>query len=165
VPLDLFERAIFLSRTVVGRALAPPALRAVAEVVREVTFESDAVIAYEADQGSDILLVVEGQVAVRTLGSPPPKGAKGDALGREIGRFGPDAVLGEIAVLSDEPRSASMIAVDRVVLLALHREDLHDAIAACPDLAFGLFRVLIERIRRADARRLSIPPPAGRDDA
>jgi CRP-like cAMP-binding protein len=153
--LDLFERTIFLRRTAIGRELPPPALRAISEVVRELSFEAGEVIARETEEGSEILLVVEGSVVVRRLGAAPPRGASDEALGTEIGRFGPDAVLGEIAVLSEEPRSASMIALGRVVLLALHREDLRDAIAACPDLAFGLFRVLIERIRRADARLTS----------
>lgn len=150
--LDLFERVIFLRRTAIGRALPPPALRAIAEVVREETFEPGAVISREADPGHEILLVVEGNITVRKLGAAPANGATGEALGRIVGQFGADAVLGEIAVLSEEPRSASMVAEERVVLLALHREDLRDAIASCPDLAFGLFRVLIDRIRRADDR-------------
>lgn len=150
MPKNLIERAIFIRGTVVGRELPDPALRAIAEVVRELTFAKGSVIAFEEDEGNEMLLVVSGAVDVRKLGSRPPAKATGDELGVIIGRFGPNDVLGEMAVLGEQHRSATMIAAEDVVVLALHREDLRDAIAVCPDLAFGLFRVLIARIERAD---------------
>jgi CRP-like cAMP-binding protein len=111
-----------------------------------------------------MLFVVSGTVEVRNLGARPPQAATGDALGAVVARFGADDVLGEIAVLGDMPRSASIVAATGVVVLALQREDLREAIALCPDLAFGLFRVLIGRIRTADAERITRSPstrPAG----
>lgn len=163
MPLDLFERVIFLRTTALAEGLSPPALRAMAEVVREVTLDPGELIARENEPGAEIYLVVAGTVGVRRLGATPPNDARAEALGAPIGSFGPGSVLGEMAVLSDEARSASMIAEDRVTLFALHREDLRDAIASCPDLAFGLFRVLIERVRRADARAARASPTATSD--
>src|SRR5688572_20252836 len=125
--LNLFERAIFVRRTVIGKELPDPALRVIAEVVREERYVPEAVIALEDDPGDDILLVVSGTIVVRKLGRRPADGAGGAALGKIVGTFGPDDVLGEIAVLDEQPRSASMIAADEVVVLALHREDLRDA--------------------------------------
>jgi CRP/FNR family transcriptional regulator, cyclic AMP receptor protein len=165
VALDLVERAIFLRRTVIGRALPDPALRSIAEVAREVTFGAGEVIAFEEDVGDEMFLVVSGRVEVRQLGRPPPERAARDALGVVVGHFEPDAVLGEMAVLDDQRRSASMIAETAVVALAVHREDLRDAIAVCPDLAFGLFHVLAARIRKADEERIGARASslAGRD--
>jgi CRP/FNR family transcriptional regulator, cyclic AMP receptor protein len=160
MPRNLIERAIFIRGTIIGRELPDPALRAIAEVVRELAFARGSIIAFEADAGDEMLLVLEGAVEVRKLGARPPPKATGDALGAVIGRFGPNDVLGEIAVLGEQARSATMVAAEDVVVLALHREDLRDAIAVCPDLAFGLFRVLIARIRRAD-ERLTEPPSGG----
>jgi CRP-like cAMP-binding protein len=155
VPLDLVERAIFLRRTVIGRALPDAALRSIAEVAREVTFDPGEVMAYEDEVGHEMFLVVSGRVEVRKLGAAPPDRATVDALGLVVGHFGADAVLGEMAVLDDERRSASMIAATPVVALTVHREDLRDAIAVCPDLAFGLFHVLAARIRKADEQRIA----------
>jgi CRP-like cAMP-binding protein len=149
---NLIERAIFIRGTVLGRELPDPALRAIASVVREVTYPRGSIIARETDEGDAILVVLEGSVEVRKLGVRPPAAATGDALGAVIGRFGANDVVGEIAVLGERPRSATMVAIDDVSVLALHREDLKDAIALCPDLAFALFRVLIGRIERADER-------------
>jgi CRP-like cAMP-binding protein len=155
VPLDLVERAIFLRRTAIGRELPDQALRLIAEVAREVTFEVAEVIAYEEDVGREMFLVVSGRVEVRKLGQAPPDGASRGQLGMVVGHFERDAVLGEMAVLDDERRSASMVAETEVTALTIAREDLRDAIAVCPDLAFGLFRVLAARIRKADEQRIS----------
>lgn len=165
MPLDLVERAIFLRRTVIGEPLPDPALRSIAEVAREVTFRAGEVIAFEDEVGHEMFLVVAGRVEVRQLGRRPPDRAAGDALGHVVGHFEANAVLGEMAVLDDERRSASMIAETDVTALSVHREDLRDAIAVCPDLAFGLFRVLAARIRKADAQRIAAhsPPPRDRD--
>jgi CRP/FNR family cyclic AMP-dependent transcriptional regulator len=155
VPLDLIERAIFLRRTVIGRELPDPALRVIAEVAREVTFRAGSVMAVEEEPGDEMFLVVSGRVVVRKLGRKPPPRATGEALGQLVGRFEGDAVLGEMAVLEDERRSASMEAESEVVVLSIQREDLRDAIGLCPDLAFALFRVLAARIRKADELRLA----------
>lgn len=156
--LDLIERAIFLRRTEIGRELPDGALRAVAEVARQVSFGAGTVLAYEEDIGPEMFLIVSGRVEVRKLGSKPPANAVGEALGVRVGHFEDGAVLGEMAVLDDARRSASMIAETDVVTLAIHQEDLRDAVAVCPDLAFGLFRVLAARIRKAD-ERLRKPTP------
>jgi CRP-like cAMP-binding protein len=162
MPRNLIERAIFLRGTVIGREMPDAALRAIAEIVREVAYPRGSIIALETDEGDEMMLVIEGAVEIRKLGARPPPRATGDALGIVIGRFGPNDVLGEIAVLGEQTRSATMVAAEDVVVLALHREDLRDAIAASPDLAFGLFRVLIARIHANDAR--ASQPPRSRTE-
>jgi CRP-like cAMP-binding protein len=163
VPLDLIERAIFLRRTVIGRELPDAPLRIVAEVARELVFPAGAVIAFEEEPGQEMFLVVSGRVEVRKLGARPAPSARRGGLGLLVGYFEADAVLGEMAVLDDERRSATMVAETEVVALAVHREDLRDAIAVCPELAFGLFRVLAERIRAADEQRIAMRAAAEGD--
>jgi len=156
VPLDLIERAIFLRRTAIGRELPDAPLRIVAEVARELVFPAGSVMAFEEEPGQEMFLVVSGRVEVRKLGARPAPTARRGGLGLLVGYFEADAVLGEMAVLDDERRSATMIAETEVVALAVHREDLRDAIAVCPELAFGLFRVLADRIRVADEQRIAM---------
>jgi CRP-like cAMP-binding protein len=156
VPLDLIERAIFLRRTAIGRELPDAPLRIVAEVARELVFPAGSVMGFEEEPGQEMFLVVSGRVEVRKLGARPAPGARRGGLGLLVGYFEADAVLGEMAVLDDPHRSATMVAETEVVVLAVHREDLRDAIAVCPELAFGLFRVLAERIRAADDQRIAM---------
>lgn len=145
--LNLMERVIFLRSTRLCGSLPDTALRAIAEVAEERSFRPGEPLCVEGEIGTDMFLLVDGQVEVRVLGTPPPAGTSGGDRGRLVATLGPGESLGEMSVLDDEPRSASVIARDRVTALTVHKEDLRDAIAVCPDLAFGLFRVLAGRLR------------------
>jgi len=76
-----------------------------------------------------VLVVVEtplGEVAMATLG--------------------PQQVVGEIAVFTDLPRTATVRACGETLLLRLERAQLANAIASHPETAFGLIAALGRRI-------------------
>lgn len=154
MPLNLMERVIFLRSTELGKGLPDPALRVIAEVAHERTFAPGAVLFAEEDLGTEMFLVIEGTVTIHTLGRRPAPGARGGQLGPVISTLGRGDAVGEMSVLDDRPRSASVVARDEVRALSVHREDLRDAIALCPDLAFGFFGILSARLR-ATSRSLS----------
>ncbi len=64
-----------------------------------------------------------------------------------------------MTAMDDRPRSASVVAKTATRVLSVHKEDLRDAIAVCPDLAFGLFRVLAARLRATPAAVMSRVTP------
>jgi CRP/FNR family transcriptional regulator len=157
------ERVMFLRSAPLATGLPDPALRIIAEVARERSFSEGQVLFFEGDLGTEMFLVVQGSVAVRKLarsggrgrrgdhGARPPPDARGERLGRVLATLGPGDVVGEMSVLDDMPRSATVVAETEVRALSVHMEDLRDAIALCPDLAFGLFRVLSARLRATSA--------------
>jgi CRP-like cAMP-binding protein len=164
MPLNLMERVIFLRSTELGKGLPDPALKVIAEVAHERDYQPGQVLFAEEALGVEMYLIIEGSVDIRTLGTAPPADASGDALGAVLSTLGPGDVVGEMSVLDDRPRSASVVAQTAVSALSIHREDLRDAIALCPDLAFGFFRILSARLR-ATSRSLStatdVRPPRG----
>ena len=60
--------------------------------------------------------------------------------------------FGEMAILDDEPRSATVIAVERARLLSLDGRNLKDLVHQMPEIAFEIFRVLTSRVRAAEKR-------------
>ena len=151
MPLNLMERVIFLRGTELGAGLPDPALRALAEVALERRIEPGKVLCYEGDSGNEMFLIINGRVSVMKLGMRPPAGAKGLQLGEFQASMNAGQLVGLWAVLDDQPRSASLMAQDASDILILQKEDLRDAIALCPDLAFGLFRVLTRSLRSITA--------------
>jgi CRP-like cAMP-binding protein len=161
MPLNIMERVIFLRSAALSSNLPDPALRVLAEVAHEQAIPAGRTIFAEEDIGNELFLIVDGEVEVRKLGLRPAPDASGDGLGVLLTVLKKGDVVGEMSVLDDQPRSATIVAKTDVVALSLHREDLRDAIALCPDLAFGLFRVLSSRLRATSATS-AIPKAAVR---
>lgn len=68
---------------------------------------------------------------------------------REDGRIRSDApvVVGDLAVLDPQPRSASVVAVTDVVALRLAKDDFDEALDGRPEIARGVIVALVERLR------------------
>ena len=64
--------------------------------------------------------------------------------------------FGEMAILDDAPRSATVVACEATRLLALDGESLKSLLREMPEIAFELIRVMTARVRAAE-RRLRDP--------
>jgi CRP-like cAMP-binding protein len=97
-----------------------------------------------------------GQVADRVLilRSGRVKVVAPSASGREIvlAFHGPGELVGELAALDQGVRSASMVALEPVDVLALAPDEFRAFLDARPGAALALVRTLGDRLRDADAR-------------
>jgi diguanylate cyclase (GGDEF)-like protein len=75
-----------------------------------------------------------------------------------LGEIGKAEVLGEVGILRDQPRSATVIAVDRTHCLVLRRRDFVKVLTESPELANGLLRVLAARLYDADRKLARYAP-------
>ena len=67
---------------------------------------------------------------------------------------GPGELVGELSALDDEPRSASIVALDPVEALVLSPADFRGFLAEHPAAALALLGMLSRRLRDADAKRM-----------
>jgi CRP-like cAMP-binding protein len=111
----------------------------VAEVTTEEAFEAGETIVRQGHVGNGLCIVVDG--AVRVVAGTS-----------EIGRLGPGDHFGELSVIDQQPRSASVVADAPTVCLALASWDLMALLRTQPTLAINLLRGLSSRLRRADAQ-------------
>ena len=106
-------------------------------------YPEGAVVVSQDDPGDALFVLVSGRVKVVLYGES----------GREIilsifktsGDF-----FGEMSLLDDQPRSATVIAADRSRLLALSRRDFQAHIQAHPRTALRVLTELSRRLRQAD---------------
>ena len=88
----------------------------------------------EGDRGDWLYVVTDGEVeVVRENGGGP----------MTVGRIGPGECFGEIALVSDRPRTATVRAVKPTNVLAVDREAFQALFATLPPLR-GFFESLIE---------------------
>lgn len=88
-----------------------------------------------------LFIVLEGLVGVRV-----------DALGNDIlRRLGPGQLVGEMSFLENKPASATVVAIENSLLLAISRTTLESKIVSDPPFAARLYRALArmlsERLR------------------
>ncbi|HKX67387.1 MAG TPA: cyclic nucleotide-binding domain-containing protein [Intrasporangium sp.] len=68
---------------------------------------------------------------------------------REDGRIRAEApvVVGDLAVLDPQPRSATVVALTDVTALRLSKADFDEALESRPEIARGVILALVERLR------------------
>ena len=64
-----------------------------------------------------------------------------------MGSFGPLSYFGEMALIDDSVRSASIVAREKTQVLSINHLDLHNEIRQHPDMGIELLRMLSHRIR------------------
>jgi CRP/FNR family transcriptional regulator, cyclic AMP receptor protein len=105
-------------------------------------FPKDTVVFFENEEGDSFFMILEGRVKVTILGDD----------GREVilSMLGPGDFFGEMALLDNEPRSATAIAVEETELLSLHRTDFQTVLTDNRSITSALIKVLTARLRRAN---------------
>jgi signal transduction histidine kinase len=70
-----------------------------------------------------------------------------------IGYRGPGVLIGEMALLEHQPRSATVIAIEPLRLLGLKRDKFQQIIANMPQVGLSIMEMLSARLRRSDEAR------------
>jgi voltage-gated potassium channel len=116
----------------------------VARLLRPRDYPAGAVIMRRGEPGDCMYFVVEGEVEIQLPSGPI--------------YLGPDQFFGELALLTGDPRNATVAAAQACTLLALDIVDFHELLARQPELA----RVIREEARKrigADVPRHRAHPP------
>ncbi|MGL4370912.1 MAG: Crp/Fnr family transcriptional regulator [Spirochaetota bacterium] len=111
-----------------------------------VDYAPNEVIFCEFEPGHDFYFINSGRVKIVKIINNREK---------TLDIMGPGDVFGEMAILEEEPRSASVIAMEAVKVLKFHRDNFDALLAGNPQLAYKLLIVFSKRIYDAK-RRLMI---------
>jgi CRP-like cAMP-binding protein len=107
------------------------------------TLREGEVLFREGDRGDTLYIIKTGWVKIVRYNE------RGEEL--ELNQNGPGDVVGEMALIDQAPRSATVIALSPVEMVQLKYEDFIDVITENPPLALELIRTLSSRLRFANA--------------
>ncbi len=138
------ERLLALKQVPLFAHLSLEQLEAVHRIAREVDYLPNEVIVREGDPGGELFLLIEGRVRVINN-----YGAAAETPLRTISAV---SYFGEMAILDDEPRSATVVAAERARLLSLDGKSIKELILQMPEISFEILRVLTQRVRVAENR-------------
>ncbi|MCE4225773.1 Crp/Fnr family transcriptional regulator [Methylobacterium sp. C25] len=130
------------------REVEPSRLKLLAFTSERVNFESGQRFFSQGDESDAAFLILEGSAAVSLDG---PQGAVQLAL------LGADALVGEMGILADQPRSATVIAESAVTALRIDRGVFLELLAQFPQIGIAVMRELALRLEQTNRQLASRP--------
>ena len=120
-------------------------LQTLSRSCQERKYSAGSTLIKQGDTGVGLYIITHG--TVRITHASTPGGPE-----EELDTQGAGTVLGEMALLDDLPRSATVTAVDDVTALLLPVWEFRSALRSYPDIAIKLLSVLSRRYRKAQNR-------------
>ncbi len=124
------------------RGLSKEEIDKVASIATVKEFQSGDTIVRQFDKQSDLMIVIQGLVRVNTFS------------GEKIAEGGPGCIIGEVSLLDDKPRSATVASVGKSQVAVIPSAALWRLLDADPVMAknmlLNLGQVLCMRIRAAN---------------
>lgn len=111
----------------------------IAQIADELDLPAGKVLISEGDRGREFFVIVSGEVEVRRKG-------------RKVATLGPGSFVGEMALLSRSPRSATVTALTPVDVLVVTDRAFVALLDRLPDIWLKVARALAERVHADDAR-------------
>ncbi len=132
----------FLRKSVLFRNLPESDLRKISLKFEFMDLPMGEVLFYEKDTSSDMYLILEGKVRASLF----------DEHGNELvlAELGPGEFLGEMSMIDQLPRSATVIAEEPTKLASLSREAFLKILRENPDISVNVIKALVARLRRTD---------------
>lgn len=134
-----------LARVELFSSLNRKELHTLAESCQERKYSAGTRIISQGDTGVGLYVITSGKVRITRANNP-------DRAEEELGTAGTGDVLGEMALLDDLPRSASVTAVEDVTALLLPVWEFRTTLRNHPEIALELLAVLSRRLRKAEQR-------------
>lgn len=136
------EKVLILRSVGIFADVRESSLTHAAQAIREVTVAAGEPVFAQGDFGDALYVIASGRLKVHI----------GDKVLAELGER---QVVGEMAALDPEPRSASVTAVEDSILLRMSSDALERLIGDDIRVARGIIHQLCERLRKAN----TAPPP------
>ena len=119
-------------------------LRMLVPVVTRRSVPRASVVMAAGDQIDSLYIIISGRLKVMM----------GDSEGKEVilSLLGPGEFFGEMGLIDDSPRSASVVAIEACELLAVSKRDFKKCLAENLEMSMAVMRGLVRRLREADRK-------------
>jgi HEAT repeat protein len=137
--LSTLERIFFLEKVPLFADFAPAELKQVAAICQEQEFADGEPIGWKGEIGEEMYVILSGEVRVLA----------DETTGEELARRVAGEYVGEMAIISREPRMATMIASGAVRVLSISQPEFEQILRQCREASMAVMRVLCARLREA----------------
>lgn len=141
----LYEDA--LAQVPLFQGLTKRELQVLSANSRELEYAVGASLLRQGDTGVGLFIITSGSVHVSQT-TP-------DGETRDLGDFGRGATLGEMSLLDDMPRTATVTATEPTKAIVIPVWDFRAALREAPEISIKLLTVLSHRLRANEAQSAS----------
>ncbi len=127
----------WLQKVPLFRGLSKKQLRDISGLATRLHEPAGAVLTKEGKPGHEFIIVIEGEIEVR----------KGD---RVIATRGAGDYVGEIALLDQRPRTATVVAKTPVVIEVIGQREFRTLLAKAPELSSDIMNTMAQRLAELD---------------
>ncbi len=148
VPRTIQERALWLKTIPVFSSAPTDTLELFAGHMQERPYEAGDVICRQGEEGDEVYLIVGGDTEIKIE-------HEGQIVASQ--HVGAGNCVGEMAVLADQPRSATVLAGSNgAQLLVMQAEHFRKMLLLQPTVAVQMLGLLSERLQETDLRKRSV---------
>jgi CRP-like cAMP-binding protein len=133
------EKVLLLKSAHLFAGLESEELAALAEIASEKEFAAGEIVFEEGQPGVYLCILVHGKVEVFHR-------VNSDEY--SIATLGEKECFGEMAILNDELRSASVRALEPTQVLKIDRNSFRELITERPEISFAIFKILSDRLKQ-----------------
>jgi CRP/FNR family transcriptional regulator, cyclic AMP receptor protein len=140
--MSLNEEVDLLRRVPLFAKLEPSKLKLLAFTSERLTFQAGQALIRQGDMGDAAYVIMDGQADVQV---DTPQGPL------TVAHLKRNDFVGEMAILCDVPRTATVIATEQLVTLRIAKELFFRLVTEFPQMAVEIMRVLAQRVEKTTA--------------
>jgi len=122
--------------------ISPSSLAELATLMKEISFKKNTTVIAQGDNTRSLFIITSGRMKIF---ANDEEGSQTIFTFLEAGDF-----FGELSLLDDAPRSASVVAVENSNVLNLNHQNFNNFLSTHPEICPALFKALTARIRQMD---------------
>jgi CRP/FNR family cyclic AMP-dependent transcriptional regulator len=117
--------------------IEPPKLKALAYVSERIGFDDGKIVCRQGDPGDAAYLIIDGEADIVLEGPAGPM---------TVATLGANDLVGEMAILTSEPRNATVRAKGRLVTLRIGKDPFMRMVREFPSMAVSVMQELAHRV-------------------
>jgi CRP/FNR family cyclic AMP-dependent transcriptional regulator len=135
--VSLLQEYELLRRVPLFAEIEPAKLKLLAFMSERIGFDAGKALFHQGDRGDAAYLIIDGEAEIILEGGDSPI---------TVANLGPNEIVGEIAILTDVPRNATVRAKDRLTTLRIAKEPFMRMVREFPNMAISIMRELAQRL-------------------
>jgi signal transduction histidine kinase len=120
-------------------SLSPDEFTSLRRVTRELSVAGGAEIFKEGDAGDALYVIKSGSVQISAV--------IGEGERQVLSRLPPGELFGELAIIDNQPRSATALAEVETTVYVIPREAMIEMLTSSPQFSFSMMREITQRLR------------------